>query len=118
VGKPIALGINGFSGPFLAIAVTPNSKMAYVAAGGVVVPIRNATNIALKPIKMGGTGAGAIANRDHPQREDGLLRHSLRPHGDPIRLATNAALKPIRLGTGSDVIAITRTLSTPCLSCG
>jgi len=36
---------------------------------------------------------------------------------DPIRIATNTALKPIRVGTGPDVIAITPSLSTACLSC-
>jgi YVTN family beta-propeller protein len=104
-GAPIDLGgVNNFLD---AIAVTPDSKMAYVVGGGVqgaVTPIVTATNQALNPIPVGG----------HPRTiaitPDGRMAYvSDTDNGTitPIVIATNQALSPITVGPNAGPIVFT-----------
>ena len=82
-----------------------------------MVPIRTATNKALKPIKIGSAGAGAFAIVITP---DGTMAYSANSNNGtvtPIRIATNTALRPIRVGNRPEAIAITPTLATLCRTC-
>jgi hypothetical protein len=72
------------------IAITPDSKTAYVAnaSTGTITPIRTATDTALTKIRL---ADGAGAHRDHPGRPDRLRDRRLRAgqnghrHPDPDR---------------------------------
>jgi YVTN family beta-propeller protein len=93
------------------IAITPDSRTAYVAnAGtGTVIPIRTATNTALTPIRLA-DGAGPIAITP-----DGRTAYVIAGSGPgrrggtviPIRTATNQVLRAIAVGDLPSVIAIT-----------
>ena len=77
------------------IAITPDSRTAYVSTTAGVVPIRTATNTALKLITVG-NGPGAIAITP-----DGKTAYVSTTAGVvPIRTATNTALKLIKIGNG------------------
>jgi YVTN family beta-propeller protein len=93
------------------IAITPDSRTAYVAnAGtGTVIPIRTATNTALTPIRLA-DGAGPIAITP-----DGRTAYVIAGSGPgrrggtviPIRTATNQVLRAIAVSNLPSVIAIT-----------
>jgi YVTN family beta-propeller protein len=94
----------------ISIAITPDSRTAYVAnAGtGTVIPIRTATDTALAPIRLA-DGAGPIAITP-----DGRTAYVIGGSGPgqagtviPIRTATNQVLKAITVGGLPSVIAIT-----------
>jgi YVTN family beta-propeller protein len=94
----------------ISIAITPDSRTAYVANAGTdtVVPIRIATNTALAPIRLA-DGAGPIAITP-----DGRTAYVIAGSGPgrtgtviPIRTATNQVLKAITVGNLPSVIAIT-----------
>jgi len=92
------------------IAITPDSRTAYVAnaSTGTVTPIRTATDTALTKIRLAG-GAGPIAITP-----DGRTAYVIAGSGPgrtgtvtPIRTATNQALRAITVGNLPSVIAIT-----------
>jgi YVTN family beta-propeller protein len=92
------------------IAITPDSKTAYVAnaSTGTVTPIRTATDTALTKIRLAG-GAGPIAITP-----DGRTAYVIAGSGPgrtgtviSIRTATNQALRAITVGNLPSVIAIT-----------
>jgi YVTN family beta-propeller protein len=92
------------------IAITPDSKTAYVAnaSTGTITPIRTATDTALTKIRLA-DGAGPIAITP-----DGRTAYVITDTGPgrtgtvtPIRTATNQALRAITVGNLPSVIAIT-----------
>jgi YVTN family beta-propeller protein len=94
----------------ISIAITPDSRTAYVANTGTdtVIPIRTATNTALAPIRLAG-GVGPIAITP-----DGRTAYVIAYSGPgqkgivtPIRTATNQVLGVIAVGDSPSVIAIT-----------
>ncbi len=105
-GAPIDLG--GVNNYLSAIAVTPDSKMAYVVSDGqhgdAVTPIVTATNQALSPIPVEGhPTAIAITPDGKMAYVSGTLNGTI----TPIVIATNQALSPISVGQdpGSIVFA-------------
>jgi YVTN family beta-propeller protein len=103
---PISFGAIGGSGTD-DIAITPDSKTAYVVYDGeTVIPINTATNTALKPIPLSGSSSIGIAITP-----DGTTAYvtSAVPAGEvtPINIATNTALEPIPAGSDAEAIAIT-----------
>jgi YVTN family beta-propeller protein len=94
----------------IAIAITPDSKTAYVtnASSDTVTPIRIATGTRLAPIKLGGIPVAVAIT------PDGRTAYVVLVSGPgntgmviPIRTATNRALRPITVGVLPSVIAIT-----------
>ena len=98
---PAAAGPAGAASP--ARAAQPVT--VYAASGsGTVIPIRAATNTALKAIKVGRLPA-AIAITAHGQTA--YVVNETSGTVTPIRIATNTAGKPIKVGNGAFAIAIT-----------
>jgi YVTN family beta-propeller protein len=94
----------------ISIAITPDSRTAYVANAGTdtVIPIRTATDTALAPIRLA-DGAGPIAITP-----DGRTAYVIEGSGPgrtgtviAIRTATNQVLRAITVGDLPSVIAIT-----------
>jgi YVTN family beta-propeller protein len=100
-GPPITVG----AGP-VAIAITPDSKTAYVANfnSDTVTPIATATNTAGPPIAAG-AGPNAIAIT--PDGATAYVSDIVSDMATPITTATNTAGPPIQVGDGPDAIAIT-----------
>ena len=106
--RPIPIGP---AWPFtITIAITPDSKTAYVtnAYTDTVTSIRTATNTALAPIKVGESPV-AIAITPDGQTAYVVLGSGPSKPGTvtPIQTATNQTLKPIKVGYLPGTIAIT-----------
>jgi DNA-binding beta-propeller fold protein YncE len=106
-GKPIPVGgrFNGRRGEnWEQIAVTPDGKTAYVAAGPTVTPISTATNTPGKPIPVSGIPIGFAITPDGktayvadlPVTSGAVTSSTV----IPISTATNQAGKPIHIGGG------------------
>jgi len=115
-GKAIKIGPTGSS---ITLAITPNSKRAYVLYdsgkapyGGYVTPIRTATNTAFRPIAIG-SGLNSIAITPNGKTayvsQDRFTSkgRSLLGFVIPIRISTNTAFKPILVGHDPGAIVIT-----------
>ena len=106
-GKPIPVGgrFNGRRGEnWEQIAVTPDGKTAYVAAGPTVTPISTATNTPGKPIPVRGIPMGFAIT---PDGKTAYVADLPVTRGEvtsstviPISTATNRAGKPIHIGGG------------------
>jgi YVTN family beta-propeller protein len=96
----------------VAITITPNGQTAYVAnQSNTVMPISTATNTALPPITVNGSGLVATAVTPNSQTAYVLAYFSAQPsHGvvTPISTATNTPGKPITVGFDPLAIAITK----------
>ena len=107
--RPITIGP---AWPFvITIAITPDSKTAYVtnAYTDTVTPIRTATNTALAPIKV---GESPVAIAITPDGQTAYVVNFTSGPGRPgivipIQTATNQALRPIQVGYLPGTIAIT-----------
>jgi YVTN family beta-propeller protein len=107
--KPITIGP---AWPFvITIAITPDSKTAYVASAytDTVTPIRTATNTALAPIKV---GESPVAIAITPDGQTAYVVNFTSGPGrpgivTPIQTATNQTLRPIKVGSLAGTIAIT-----------
>jgi YVTN family beta-propeller protein len=112
---PIKVGTGAF-----AIAITPDSRTAYVSNNGLgevlghtVTPIRTATNTALKNVRVGRVpGDLAIT----PDGKTVYVVNIVSKTVTPIRTATNTALKPIKVGIDPFAIAITPNGKTAYIS--
>jgi DNA-binding beta-propeller fold protein YncE len=86
------------------IAVTPDSKTVYVAAGPTVTPISTATNTPGKPIAVGGVPVGIAVTPDSKTAYVAVLPVTSGAVTSstiiPISTATNRAGKPIHIGNG------------------
>lgn len=114
-GAPITVGKAGDEPS--AIAVTPDSRIAYAVEATTVVPVDLATRSAGKPIRVGPTGQGIVIT------PDGATAYVV--GGDrtiiPIDIATNTAGRPITVappGPHFLAIAITPDGSTVYVSDG
>ena len=96
----------------VAITITPNGQTAYVAnQSNTVMPINTATNTALPPITVNGSGLEATAVTPNSQTAYVLAYFSAQPsHGvvTPISTATNTPGNPITVGYEPLAIAITK----------
>jgi YVTN family beta-propeller protein len=107
--RPIPIGP---AWPFvITIAITPDSKTAYVASAytDTVTPIRTATNTALTPIKV---GESPVAIAITPDGQTAYVVNFTSGPGKPgivtpIQTATNQTLRPIEVGSLAGTIAIT-----------
>jgi DNA-binding beta-propeller fold protein YncE len=118
-GKAIKLGPTASS---VSVAITPNSKTAYVlydyyvaatqTSHGYVIPVRTATSTALKAIKAGSglsniaftpNGKTAYVTRDRYTSQG----QALRGYVIPVSTATNKAGTAIKVGRDPGAIAIT-----------
>ncbi len=106
--RPIPIGT---AWPFvITIAITPDSKIAYVtnAYTHTVTPIRTATDTALAPIKV---RESPVAIAITPDGQTAYVVLGSGPSGPgivtPIRTATNQTLEPIKVGYLPGTIAIT-----------
>ena len=106
--RPIRIGP---AWPFvITIAITPDSKTAYVtnAYTDTVTPIRTATNTALAPIKV---GESPLAIAITPDGQTAYVVFGSGPSRPgiviPIQTATNQTLRPIQVGYLPGTIAIT-----------
>ena len=106
--RPIPIGP---AWPFvITIAITPDSKTAYVtnAHTDTVTPIRTATNTALAPINVGESPLAIAITRDGKTAYVVFGSGPSRPGiVIPIQTATNQALRPIQVGYLPGTIAIT-----------
>jgi YVTN family beta-propeller protein len=105
--------INVPEGSF-AMTITPDGTTIYVLdqgtsqdKEGMVIPIRTATNTALRPIPIGPAWPSVIAIAITPDSKTAYAANAYTDTVTPIRTATNTALAPIRVGDSPGAIAIT-----------
>jgi YVTN family beta-propeller protein len=105
--------INVPEGSF-AMTITPDGTTIYVLdqgtsqdKEGMVIPIRTATNTALKPIHIGPAWPFVITIAITPDSKTAYVTNANTDTVTPIRTATNTALAPIKVGGSPLAIAIT-----------
>ena len=72
-----------------------------------MIPIRTATNTALRPIPIGPAWPFVITIAITPDSKTAYVANAYTDTVTPIRTATNTALAPIKVGDGPVAIAIT-----------
>jgi YVTN family beta-propeller protein len=105
--------INVPEGSF-AMTITPDGTTIYVLdlgssqrKEGMVIPIRTATNTALRPIPIGPAWPFTITIAITPDSTTAYVSNAYTNTVTPIRTATNTALAPIKVGESPLAIAIT-----------
>jgi YVTN family beta-propeller protein len=97
------------------MTITPDGTTVYVLdlgssqdKEGMVIPIRTATNTALRPIPIGPAWPFVITIAITPDSKTAYVTNAHTDTVTPIRTATNTALAPINVGESPLAIAITR----------
>jgi YVTN family beta-propeller protein len=96
------------------MAITPDGTTIYVLdlgssqdKEGLVIPIRTATNTALRPIRIGLAWPFVITIAITPDSKTAYVTNAYTDTVTPIRTATNTALAPIKVRESPLAIAIT-----------